>query len=249
MIEFKSDKLMIMNHIQSHDSIIRLYSDIDCYFIGVITLSNNINKTINFTKQNKEYFARLIITEEDLPYLNKCTLHLIVIDGNTQKQSNTVEIKFDIPKIKKTIKLSTSNDIKDIKISIAQLTKRLEDAISKAPSFMVTSNTPINTNYVKPGMIPVAIDETGRCIFQYPFIDHITEINGQKTLNSAILLTAKDIPAGTSSNVETILREHTEAMKSLTAYLDTISTELKTVKNKLADVEQKLLTHTESSLV
>ena len=248
MLKYVSNKLTIDNAIEQADNILYLQTDTDTNYIGVLTLSNGVNKTFSFIKENKFYKARLLITEEDLPYINKCTCHLILLDGNTSKTSNTVNIQFNSNKVKKTIKLSTSNDVKDIKVTIAQLTKRLDDVIQKAPSFIVNSITPINTNYVKPGMIPVAIDETGRCIFQHPFIDHITEINGQKTINNAILLTAKDIPIE-QTDVATAIKAHTDAIKELNNLMKTISSELKSTKNKVADIEKALLQHTDSSII
>lgn len=248
MIEFKENKLTITSTITNSDMILYLNTDIDTNYIGVLTLSNNSTKSFTFIKTNKAYSGRLLITEEDLPYLSNCKFHLILLDGNTQKHSNIVPINFDITKIKRSIKLSASRDIKDIKVSIAQLTKRLEDVINKAPSFTITSATPINPGYIKPGMIPVAIDETGRCIFQYPFIDHITEINGQKTINSAILITAKDIPIE-QTDVDTAIKSHTEAIKELNKLMQTISSELKSTKNKVADLEKALLLHTDSSII
>ena len=248
MLIYKNNTLKCLDTIVSSDNILQLNSDKDCFYIGVITLSDATVKTISFTKDKNLYKARLIFTEEDLTNLPKCTIHLILLDGNTQVSSNTIELPLDILKIKKSVKLSKSNDIKDIKISIAQLTKRLEDVINKAPSFMVTSATPINTNYVKPGMIPVAIDETGRCIFQYPFIDHVTEINGQKTVNNAILITAKDIPIE-QTDVATAIKAHTDAIRELNNLMKTVSYELKSTKNKVADIEKALLQHTDSSII
>ena len=248
MITYSDNHLSIKETIIKSDTILTLNTKENCNFLGIVTLSNNSTKTITFIKDSSIYKARLLLTEEDLPYLNNCTFHLILIDGNTSKVSNTESLKFDIAKIKKTIKLAVSNDIKDIKVSVAQLTKRLEDVINKAPSFVVTSATPINTNYVKPGMIPVAIDETGRCIFQHPFIDHVTEINGQKTVNNAIILTAKDIPIE-QTDVATAIKAHTDAIKELNNLMKTVSSELKSTKNKVADIEKALLQHTDSSII
>ena len=97
-------------------------------------------------------------------------------------------------------------------------------------------------------MIPVAIDNTGRCIFQYPFTDVITEINGQKTVNSAIILTAKDIPIE-QTDVATAIKAHTDAIKELNNLLKTVSSELKATKNKVAEIEKTLLVHTDSSII
>lgn len=247
MIILKEKAISCDQLITSADTTIKLISDIDCNIIAQITLSNKAIKTFPFIKENNYYKGRLIFTEEDINYLNKVTLTLILV-SITEQRTNTIPLNIDIYRVKQSIKVSASNDIKDIKISIAQLTKRLEDVISKAPSFMVTSATPINTNYIKPGMIPVAIDETGRCIFQYPFIDHITEINGQKTINNAILITAKDIPIE-QTDVATAIKAHTDAIKELNNLMKTISSELKSTKNKVADIEKALLQHTDSSII
>lgn len=248
MLEYKNKRLEFRGTIINSDSILSLLTDTECSYIGVITLSDGTTKSISFTKDNKLYKGRLLITEEDINNIDNCKIHLILLDGNTKTMSNEIILPMDILKISKTIKLSTSKDIKDIKVSIAQLTKRLEDVINKAPSFVVTSATPINTNYVKPGMIPVTIDETGRCIFQYPFIDHVTEINGQKTVNNAIILTAKDIPIE-QTDVATAIKAHTDAIKELNNLMKTVSSELKSTKNKVADIEKALLQHTDSSII
>ena len=248
MLIYENNKLTIDSPITNADSIIKLTTTEHCEYIGMLTMSNKANLVLNFIKEGNFYKARLLITEENIPYLNNCTLHLVLIDGGMHKTTNTVKVEFDIPKVKRSVKVSASQDIKDIKVSIAQLTSRLEDVIKHAPSFMVQSSTPINSEFVKPGMIPVAIDETGRCIFQYPFIDHITEINGQKTVNNAILITAKDIPVE-QTDVESALKAHTSAIKELHNLLKTISSELKSTKNKVADIEKALLQHTDSSII
>lgn len=248
MLNYSNNKLTIDSPVTTADSIIKLTTTEHCEYIGMLTMSNKANLVLNFIKEGNFYKARLLITEENIPYLNNCTLHLVLIDGGMHKTTNTVKVEFDIPKVKRSVKVSASQDIKDIKVSIAQLTSRLEDVIKHAPSFMVQSNTPINSEFVKPGMIPVAIDETGRCIFQYPFIDHITEINGQKTVNNAILITAKDIPVE-QTDVESALKAHTSAIKELHNLLKTISSELKSTKNKVADIEKALLQHTDSSII
>lgn len=248
MLNYSNNKLTIKSAITNADTIIKLYSDKEYNFTGVLTLANQITKAVNFIKENKIYKARLLITEEDLPYLNDCKFHLVMLNGETSMKSNQVTILFDALKIKQTVKLASSHELTDIKLDLAKLTKKLEDVISKAPSFTVTPATPINTKYVKPGMIPVAIDETGRCIFQYPFIDHVTEINGQKTVNNAILITAKDIPIE-QTDVATAIKAHTDAIKELNNLMQTISSELKSTKNKVADIEKALLQHTDSSII
>lgn len=248
MLDYLKNKLTIKKTIDSADTIVSLYTDTTCEYLGVLTLSNKAIKTISFINEGALYKARLVITEEDIPYINNCTFHLVLIDNNTSKNSNSEKIIFDVAKVKRTVKLSMSKDIRDIKASLTQLEKRINTVASNAPSFLVTPSTPINTEYVQPGMIPVAIDSTGRCIFQYPFIDQVTEINGQKTVNNAIILTAKDIPVE-QTDVAAALKAHTEAIKELLGFMTTVSNELKGTQNKVAELEKALLLHTDSSII
>lgn len=248
MLKYKDNILTITSNITSHDTILKLTSDIDCVIAGVLELSNKSYKTLNFIKENDYYKARLLITQEDLPYLNGSTFAIVAIDVNTSKASNKVPIKFDIPKITKTIMVSSSNAIKDMQIKLTQLETAIDKISNNNFTFRYT-NVPVDgLNYIKPGMIPVSIDNKGNCMFQYPFADIVTEINGQKTANSAIMLTAKDIPIE-QTNVESAIKAHTEAIKELNNLMKTISSELKSTKSKLAIVEQALLQHTDSSIV
>ena len=248
MLKYKDNILTIDSTITSHDTILKLISDIDCVIAGLIEFSNKSYKTLNFVKENNYYKARLLITQEDLPYLNGATLAIAAIDNNTSKASDKVPIKFDIPKITRTIKVSSSNDIKDMQIKLSQLETAINKIANNNFTFKYTSIPVEGFDYIKPGMIPVSIDNKGNCMFQYPFTNIITEINGQKTVNSAIMLVAKDIPIE-QTNVESAIKAHTEAIKELNNLMKTISSELKATKNKLASVEQALIQHTDSSIV
>lgn len=248
MLQYKNNNLTIESEITSADSIIKLTSDIDAVFLGILTLSNGVTKVLNFVKENNFYKTRLLITEEDLPYINSCTFHLSLVnsalDGNTHK----INMVFNVPKIKQSIKVAKSDSIKDIKLAITKLDNRLTEAFTNTPSFTIHNMNIVKPDYIKPGMIPVTIDETGRCIFQYPFVNHVTEINGQKTVNSAILLTAKDIPIE-QTDVASAIKAHTEALKELNNFMKTISEELKVTKNKVAEIEKSLIQHTDSSII
>ena len=247
MITYKNKILTIQKSVDSADTILTLATDIDATYLGNITLSNKQKKIISFVKEKAMYKARLLITEEDIPYLSNCLFNLIIVNGYLTTETISVPLTFDMLKIKQSIKVSSSEDIKDLKVSIAKLDNKLEDITKKLPSFTVSSLITINRG-IKPGMIPVAIDETGRCIFQHPFIDHVTEINGQKTVNNAILLTAKDIPIE-QTDVESAIKAHTEAIKELNNLMKTVSSELKSTKAKVADIEKALLQHTDSSII
>lgn len=247
MLTYKNNNLSINTNISKADSILKLTTDIEATYTGVLTLSNKTFKTISFIKDKDIYKARLLITEEDLPYLSSCTFHLCLANSSLFGSTNSEKILFDIPKVKQTIKISKSQDIRDIKIELSKLTTTINMILSNIPTIS-TTNIDISKANIKPGMIPVTIDETGRCVFQYPFIDHVTEINGQKTTNSAILLTAKDIPIE-QTDVESAIKAQTNAIKELNSYLKTLSSGLKQVTNKVATIEQQLLQHTDSSII
>ena len=248
MIEFKSNQLSITSKIQSPDTVLTLYTDIECNYIGVITLSNKATKAIFFIKENNIYKARLVITEEDLMYLNNATFHLVLIDSNTSKTTEKVPITFETNKIRKSVAISKSNEIKDVKIELAKLSRKVDEVLSKAPIVVSDIEIKENPDVIKPGMVPITIDSKGRCIFQYPFLDVITEINGQKTVNSAIILTAKDIPIE-QTDVESAIKAQTTAIKELNSFITILSKELKSIKNKVAAVEKALLQHTDSSII
>ena len=248
MITYKNLKLQITQSITSADTIISMDADIDCTYIGVITLSNKATKAIFFVKENNLYKARLVITEEDLMYLSNATFHLVLIDSNTSKTTEKVPITFETNKIRKSVAISKSNEIKDVKIELAKLSRKVDEILSRAPIVVSDIEIKENPDVIKPGMVPITIDSKGRCIFQYPFLDVITEINGQKTINSAIILTAKDIPIE-QTDVESAIKTQTAAIKELNSFITILSKELKSIKNKVAAVEKALLQHTDSSII
>lgn len=242
---YKNKMLTIEESIITADSIIKLISDIDCEISALITLSDGSTKYLSFTKENTYYKARLTFTEEDMKYLNNVTICLILTSA-TEEKTNTVPLNIDINKVKHSIKLSKSKDIQDIRSDLTKLTTLVNDIVSN--KLVYKTNLSITQTNILPGMIPVAINNQGLCMFKYPFIDHITEINGQKTINNAIILTAKDIPIE-QTDVATAIKAHTDAIKELNNLMKTISSELKSTKNKVADIEKALLLHTDSSII
>lgn len=245
MLQLKENKLTISQAITKADTIIKLTSDIDCEISALVTLADNSVKVLPFIKENTYYKGRLVFTEEDIPHINKVTMCLILTSA-TEQRTNTVDVNIDIPKVKQSVKLYKANDIKVIREELNKLTALVNETLNNKVVYKTNLN--VNQTNIKPGMIPIAINEQGLCMFKYPFIDIITEINGQKTLNNAILITAKDIPIE-QTDVESALKAHTEAIKSLNELLNTFGKELKSLRNKLAKVETDLINHTDSSIV
>lgn len=245
MLQLNNNILSISKKITNADTIIKLTSDIDCEISALVTLADNSTKVFTFVKENNYYKGRLTFTEEDIQHINKVTMCLILTSA-TEQRTNTVTVDIDIPKVKQSIKLSKANDIKAIREDLSKLTALVNETLNN--KVVYKTNLSVNQTNIKPGMVPIAINEKGLCMFKYPFIDIITEINGQKTLNNAILITAKDIPIE-QTDVESALKSHTEAIKSLNELLNTFGKELKALRNKLAKVETDLINHTDSSIV
>lgn len=245
MLSLKNKILTLTGIINTADTILKLTADIDCNINGIVTLSDTSTKYISFIKENSYYKTRLTFTEEDIKHLDNVTLCLILTSA-TEERTNTIKLDLDINKIKQSIKLSKSKDIQDIRSDLNKLTVLVNDILSN--KLVYQTNLNIDQSNILPGMIPVAINEQGLCMFKHPFIDHITEINGQKTINNAIILTAKDIPIE-QTDVATAIKAHTDAIKELNNLMKTISSELKSTKNKVADIEKALLLHTDSSII
>lgn len=245
MLQLNNKLLTVSNKIVQADTLIKLTSDVDCEISALVTLSDNSTKYLSFIKENTYYKARLTFTEEDIKYLNNVTMCLILTSA-TEERTNTVNLDIDINKVKQSVKLSKSKDIQDIRSDLTKLTALVNDILSN--KLVYQTNLNITQSNILPGMIPVAINEQGLCMFKHPFIDHITEINGQKTINNAIILTAKDIPIE-QTDVATAIKAHTDAIKELNNLMKTISSELKVTRNKVADIEKALLLHTDSSII
>lgn len=245
MLILKNKIIKTNSVITQADTIIKLTSDINCEISGVVTLSDTCTKYLSFIKENSYYKTRLTFTEEDIKYLNNITLYLILTSA-TEERTNTIKLDLDVDKVKQSIKLSKSKDIQDIRSDLTKLTALVKDVLTN--KLVYQTNLNIDQSNILPGMIPVAINEQGLCMFKHPFIDHITEINGQKTINNAIILTAKDIPIE-QTDVATAIKAHTDAIKELNNLMKTISSELKSTKNKVADIEKALLQHTDSSII
>ena len=213
---------------------------------ALVTLANKTVKVLPFIAENDYYKARLVITEEDYPYLYNATICVTFVGIRTEYHTNTVPIKFDTKQIAQSVKVAASKDIQQIRTEIAKLTALVNTVLNT--KVVYETNLNVKQENIQPGMIPMAINKEGLCVFQFPFVDIIKEINGQTTVNNAIIITAKDIPIGTT-NVELAIKAQTEAIKKLNESLGVVSNQLKSVVKKVAEVETALIQHTDSSII
>lgn len=245
-LEIKNKTLSYtVNKLTSNDNIIKLTSDVDCEFIGILNLSDGTCKSFDFIKEKNYYKGRLRLFAEDIPYLSNTTFYVTMV-SNTVKHTNLIPVEVDVRKLSLSIKQANSREITTLREKISSLENLVKDMLNNKTIYSMP--LPIAETTIEPGMVPIAINSNGLCMFKYPFQDVITEINGQTTADSAILLVAKDIPIG-QTTVEDAIKAHTEALKKLNDSLTVISSELKSTKTKVASLEEALLQHTESSII
>jgi uncharacterized protein YoxC len=246
MIEYKNSKLNLNDLIiESADTLIRLQSDIECNLVGVVHLTNGVTKTLPFTKTGSYHLARLIITEEDYEHFSNPKFSLIVIDGNTHKQTCIENLNINLAKIKLDIKLKISKEIQDLTIKVNQVSKTLNDLLQKGT---INGINILGYEYVKPGMVPIAIDDKGNCMFQYPLANIISELNGLKTADGTLRLEAKDIPSG-RTDVETRLNTIVDSIKTMGSHIQNLADSVKELSGKIGELDIRLSSHLDTSIV
>lgn len=251
MLEIKENKLTATQSITKADTVIKLTLkdtpiDANTQLYALVTLGNKTVKTLPFVAENDYYKARLVVTEEEYPYLYNSMICVAFVGIRTEYHTNTVSLKFDTKQIAQSVKVAASKDIQQIRTEIAKLTALVNTVLNT--KVVYETNLNVKQENIQPGMIPMAINNEGLCVFQFPFVDIIKEINGQTTVNNAIIITAKDIPIGTT-NVELAIKAQTEAIKKLNESLGVVSNQLKSVVKKVAEVETALIQHTDSSII
>ena len=233
-------------YIDSHDSIIELCPDIiDCVYFGVLTLSNNITKTLQFIKINNFFKARLNLYQEELNYLHGSTLKIVSVSSSFTRESNIVRPDFDIEKIKLTIKQSSSQEMSETLKELLILKEKV-NALSLGK--IVPTVNIANKDYIKPGMTLIAIDE-GNFIAAYPFADVIKIVNGQQAVDGVVEIDASMIKYTKERTVEQYLQAIATAVSSQNETLNTLSQEIKSISQRVADLSIKLATHLDNGIL
>lgn len=247
MLQFKKNILTSKTFtIEEPDTIIQLNTDVlDCNYFGVITLNNKTTKTIQFIKVKSLFKARLSLAEEELPYLLGATLRLLSVSSSFSKESNPVQLNFDIDKIKLTIKQNVSKDLLEFKKDLVQVQSKLE-ALSLGK--LVPNVNIINKDHIKPGMILVAIDN-GNFMAAYPFADIITKVNGQVAVDGVVEIDASMIKYNTERTIEEQTKVIAEAIKVQNNTLKAISAEINSLSKKLAELTVKVETHLDNGII
>lgn len=232
--------------IDSHDITLLLKTDIDCHYFGIITLANNTTKVIQFMKFPTLYKARLLITNEDLPYLEGSHLKILSTDASFNRESNNIKLTFDIEKIKLTVKQSISKDILNLTKTVNELNQRL-DTITLGK--LIPNINILNQNYIKKGMVIVAADDKGNFTAAYPFANIITELNDQKAVDGVVIIDASMIKYNQERTIAEQLDAIGEAFSKLLALTKLNSEELLKIKTELANLTMLVNKHLDSGVV
>lgn len=246
MIEYKNSILNLNNLvIESADTLLKVQSDMDCTIVGVLHLDNNIVKTLPFTKTGNYHTARLVITEEDFKYLSNPKISLMILEGMLFKSTELLTLPVDLLKIKLDLKVKYSKELQDLTVKLNQVTKTINDLLQKGT---INGINILGYEYVKPGMVPMVIDDKGNCVFQYPLANIISELNGLKTADGTLRLEAKDIPSG-KTNVETRLNTIVDSIKTMGNHIQKLADSVKELSGKIGELDIRLSSHLDTSIV
>ena len=250
MLEYKNKKLKAIDEvIDSSDYILRLDTDLDVVILGVIIFANGVKKVIQFVNQSDQStikIARLITEEKELPLLDNVKFQVIALNGDFKESSNIIPIKYNKELIKTNIKVSVSNEYKELKELIASLSDKLSSLTSGK---IISKVDLVNKSFIKPGMIPVAIDDKGNFAALYPFANNITCVNGQYAANGVVIIDSSMIEYKLGKSTEKAIDDHAEAISKIGDALKEISNELKAIRKHVDDVDIKLTQHINNGII
>jgi hypothetical protein len=226
--------------VDSSDYLIKLKSEIEASFIGQLTLTNNVIKVLFFVKQGDYYKGRLIINENEVPYLSGSNLRIKVYNETFKSETLPVKLNFDLKAIQINTKKFKVQEYEDVMTNVYKLEAKLDKLISDG----VLKGIKINSGeLVKKGMVPVAIDNKGNYIPAYPFANIIKEVNGLEAVDEKLWLTAGDIKLPDSDTtiyatfigLSKAIKEQTNLIKELAIVNAKLAEEIKETKLKLAE--------------
>ncbi len=203
---------------------------------GIVSFGNKYTKTIQFVHiRDRIWRASLNIERDDLMYLANVYITLLISTFNNAMQTNDCKITLDIEAVNLSIRKIRDTDIADLKKDIATLKQTL-NAIAQNYSLGII--TPENTDYIKPGMVPMTI-EGGKWIAQYPFANVLKSVNGIKSANGDITITPNEIiyDNGTLNDALITISQAIAAQSKLSKE---ITRQLKSITNKVAELDIKL---------
>ena len=242
MLKLQNNSLIANENytISSSDTIIELDTTLSATIFGIFTLTDNSIKIVSFSKIGNYYKTRLLITEEELNILSNVSLQLQLVSETGEYNTNSINVYFDIPKIKLDIKRKSSQDFLALTKEVKSMETKLNSIISK--NRMINIDI-ANLDNIKPGMIPVAIDDKGHFLAQYPFKDVIINVNGQTAVNGVVNVDASMIKYNKDIMLDAYIKQLAETVKALSEYVNTVNQTLFTTVESVKNLRIKLETH------
>lgn len=250
MLELKNKTLKsVGEEINSSDYILRLKSDIKTTILGLLILPDGTFKTVQFIDKDDESdikIARIITTDKEFPYINKMKFQLVLINGTLEEKTNIIPLKFNKELIKTDIKKALSNEYKELMTKYIALDDKI-NAI-KLGNFVQKIDV-VNKDVIKPGMIPVAVDNEGHFTALYPFANNITNINGQQAANGVVVIDASMIKCSSNKTIEQTFSDTASAIKALNNLVTEVINNQKEIRKKLDDLDVQISQHINNGIV
>lgn len=237
---------VIDNEIRSSDTVLELQAEVECQIFGKLTFKNGEVKIIQFDKIDNTYKGRLLISQEDLSKLSGAQFFAVLVSANFTEQTNGIQLKFNQELIKKDIRLVKSEEIKSIHEELNKL-KSIINSLEKGGSLKFANI--IDPELIQPGMIPVAVDNKGNFVAAYPFVNLITEVNGQKAVNGVVNVNASMIKCSSGKHIQQTIKEHASALQALANAFEVVSDQQKELLRRLDEIDIRLSAHINDGII
>lgn len=235
--------------INSNETILTLSTDLQgsVDVFGELSFDNGSSLVIRFLSYGNNIFkAKLNLDNQIKQYLPTSNFKLLVFDTGNYKQSNYIKLNFDLEKITFAANKSNADEIKGLYLKIAELESKLKHIVNGHILDSISIN---NKDYIKAGMILQALDDNGNFIATYPFADIVKEINGQKAVNSSIILDASMIQYNQNKDIFTAISDVIKALQAINITVKSQSEVIKQLQDNINDVKIKLEKHLNDGIV
>lgn len=235
--------------IVSNETIITLSTDLpkSVDIFGELFFENGTSLVIRFIAHKDNIFkAKLNLANYVKQYLPTSKFKLLIFDTGNYKSSNYIQLKFDLEKITFSSNKSNSDEMRNLYLKITELESKLNHIVN---GHIIDSIAINNKDYIKAGMVLQAVDDNGNFIATYPFADIVKEVNGQKAVNSSIILDASMLKYNQNKSVYTIIFEIVQALQAVNDTLKSQSDAIKQLQQDINDVRVQFEKHLNDGIV
>lgn len=207
----------------------------DCNMIASITLTNGVERVTPFSPLvNIDYLKAIFsFQEDDLPYIDKATLKIIILNVNFKYYTNEITINVDTTQLKNIFTVKKSKDITNVLSRLLAVENKLNAVLTNK---VVDNIKVINNEYIQPGMVLVALDNKGNFIAEYPFNNLVNDVNGKEPSEGKVELVAADIIAKNNKSILEYIDIISESLNALNTSILTLTEQQKSLRNDLNDL-------------